>query len=179
AGGGAGRRSGRCRRWTASRDRPRRRDPRSRRWRRVGDARERERQRQRGHRHGERPGAAPLQRAARPARGRGEREPAARAIRRRRTGGDTVSLLEKLRREDGELGMVSALLLLAGVLLPIMFIVVAFARIENGRLAVAQAARDAVRAAVEAPTSSDAQQAADQAIVRAQTQTGVPLRLQL
>ena len=38
---------------------------------------------------------------------------------------------------------------------------------------------DAVRAAVEAPTSSDAQQAADQAIVRAQTQTGVPLRLQL
>jgi Flp pilus assembly protein TadG len=90
-----------------------------------------------------------------------------------------VSLLEKLRREDGELGMVSALLLLAGVLLPIMFIVVAFARIENGRLAAAQAARDAVRAAVEAPTSSDAQQAADQAITRAQAQTGVTLQLQL
>ena len=75
--------------------------------------------------------------------------------------------------------MVSALLLLAGVLLPIMFIVVAFARIENGRLAVAQAARDAVRAAVEAPTASDAQQAADDAITRAQTQTGVTLQLQL
>jgi hypothetical protein len=90
-----------------------------------------------------------------------------------------MSLLEKLRREEGELGMVSALLLLAGVLLPIMFIVVAFARIENGRLAAAQAARDAVRAAVEAPTPSDAQQAADDAIVRAQAQTGVPLQLQL
>jgi hypothetical protein len=90
-----------------------------------------------------------------------------------------MSLLQKLRREEGELGMVSALLLLAGVLLPIMFIVVAFARIENGRLAAAQAARDAVRAAVEAPTASDAQQAADQAIARAQTQTGVPLRLEL
>ena len=90
-----------------------------------------------------------------------------------------MSLLLKLRREEGELGMVSALLLLAGVLLPIMFIVVAFARIENGRLAAAQAARDAVRAAVEAPTPSDAQLAADNAIARAQTQTGVTLQLQL
>ena len=90
-----------------------------------------------------------------------------------------MSLLEKLRREEGELGIVSALSLLAGVLLPIMFIVVAFARIENGRLAAAQAARDAVRAAVEAPTPSDAQLAADNAIARAQTQTGVTLQLQL
>ncbi|MGH7188049.1 MAG: hypothetical protein ACREF0_02570 [Acetobacteraceae bacterium] len=90
-----------------------------------------------------------------------------------------MNLLRKLRREEGELGMLSALLLLAGVLLPIMFIVVAFARIENGRLAAAQAARDAVRAAVEAPTPSDAQQAANDAIARAQMQTGVPLQLQL
>jgi hypothetical protein len=90
-----------------------------------------------------------------------------------------MSLLRKLRREEGELGLVSALLLLAGVLLPIMFIVVAFARIENGRLAAAQAARDAIRAAVEAPTATDAQQAANDAIARAQTQTGVPLQLQL
>jgi hypothetical protein len=90
-----------------------------------------------------------------------------------------MSLLRKLRREEGELGLVSALLLLAGVLLPIMFIVVAFARIEQGRLAAAQAARDAVRAAVEAPTATDAQQAADDALARTQIQTGVPLRLQL
>ena len=90
-----------------------------------------------------------------------------------------MSLIQKLRREDGELGMVSALLLLAGLLLPIMFIVVAFARIENGRLAASQAARDAVRAAVEAPTASDAQQAAGAAIARAQAQMGVSLQLQL
>lgn len=90
-----------------------------------------------------------------------------------------MSLLRQLRREEGELGLVSALLLLAGVLLPIMFIVVAFARIENGRLAAAQAARDAVRAAVEAPTPTGAQQAADDAIARAQTQTGVQLQLRL
>jgi hypothetical protein len=90
-----------------------------------------------------------------------------------------MNLLRNLRREEGELGLVSALLLLAGVLLPIMFIVVAFARIENGRLAAAQAARDAVRAAVEAPSATGAQQAADDAIARAQTQTGIPLQLQL
>jgi len=90
-----------------------------------------------------------------------------------------MTLLRKLQREEGELGLVSALLLLAGVLLPIMFIVVAFARIENGRLAATQAARDAVRAAVEAPTASGAQQAADDAIARAQSQTGVQLQLQL
>ena len=90
-----------------------------------------------------------------------------------------MSLFRNLRRDEGELGLVSALLLLGGVLLPIMFIVVAFARIENGRLAAAQAARDAVRAAVEAPTPAGAQQAADDAIARAQTQTGVPLQLQL
>jgi hypothetical protein len=90
-----------------------------------------------------------------------------------------MSLLRKLRREEGELGLVSALLLLAGVLLPIMFIVVALARIENGRLAAAQAARDAVRAAVEAPTATGAQQAADDAIARAEMQSGVPLQLQL
>jgi hypothetical protein len=90
-----------------------------------------------------------------------------------------MTLLRRLRREEGELGIVSALLLLAGVLLPIMFIVVAFARIENGRLAAAQAARDAVRAAAEAPTASAAQQAADDAVARAQTQSGVPLRLRL
>ena len=57
-----------------------------------------------------------------------------------------MSLLERLRREDGELGMLSALLLLAGVLLPIMFIVVAFARIENGRLAAAGGAGAAMHA---------------------------------
>jgi hypothetical protein len=83
-----------------------------------------------------------------------------------------MTLLRRLRREEGELGLVSALLLLAGVLLPIMFIVVAFARIENGRLAAAQAARDAVRAAVEAPTATGAQQAADDAIARAEMQSG-------
>jgi hypothetical protein len=60
-----------------------------------------------------------------------------------------------------------------------MFIVVAFARIESGRLAAAQAARAAVRAAVEAPTPAGAQLAADDAIARAQTQSGVPLQLRL
>ncbi|MGH2930819.1 MAG: hypothetical protein ACRDL8_21625, partial [Solirubrobacteraceae bacterium] len=65
------------------------------------------------------------------------------------------------------------------MLLPVMFTVVVFARVEQGRLAVAQAARDAVRAAVEAPSPLQAQQAIDDAIARARVQTGVALTYQL
>ena len=86
--------------------------------------------------------------------------------------------MKRLRGEDGQ-GMISALLLLAGVLLPLMLLVALFGRIEQGRLAAAQAARDAVRAAVEAPTPEQAQQAATQALDRAQTETNIPLQLQL
>jgi hypothetical protein len=88
-------------------------------------------------------------------------------------------VLRRLATEEGEVGLVSALLLLAGVLLPLMFLVVAFARIEQGRLAAAQAARDAVRAAVDAPSPAQAQRAAAEALRRAQAQTGVALELQL
>lgn len=89
------------------------------------------------------------------------------------------TLTRRLQEERGEIGLVSALALLAGVLLPVMFIAAAFGRIEQGRLAAAQAARDAVRAAVEAPSGPQAQQAADDAIARARAQMSVPLTLQL
>ena len=87
-------------------------------------------------------------------------------------------LHSRLRGEDGQ-GLVSALLLLAGVLLPLLFLVPLFARLEQGRLAAEQAARDAVRAAVEAPNGSAAQAAADGALARAQAQTAERLRLEL
>ena len=90
-----------------------------------------------------------------------------------------MSILRRLRREEGELGLLSALLLLVGVLLPVMFTVVVFARIEQGRLAAAQAARDAVRAAVDAPSPTQAQQAVADAIARAHLQTGVALTYQM
>jgi hypothetical protein len=86
--------------------------------------------------------------------------------------------LLRLRSESGQ-GIVSALLLLAGVLLPLLFLVPLFARIEQGRLAAAQAARDAVRSAVEAADATSAQQAAQQALVRAQSETSDRLTLQL
>jgi hypothetical protein len=87
-------------------------------------------------------------------------------------------LVHRLRREEGQ-GIVTGLLLLAGVLLPLMFLVPLFARIEQGKLAAAQAARDAVRAAVEAPSADQAQQAAEQALAREQDQTSIALQLQL
>ena len=87
-------------------------------------------------------------------------------------------LTRALKREEGQ-GIVQALLLLAGVLLPLMFLVALFGRIEQGRLAAEQTARDAVRAASQAPSQLAAEQAADEALARAQRQTGLPLTLNL
>lgn len=87
-------------------------------------------------------------------------------------------LIRRLHREEGQ-GIISGLLLLAGVLLPLMFLVPLFARIEQGKLAAEQAARDAVRAAVEAPSPGQAQEAALQALARAQGQTNIPLQLRV
>jgi len=89
-----------------------------------------------------------------------------------------MTVRRRLRDERGQ-GLISALILLAGVLLPLLFLVPLFARLEQGRLAAEQAARDAVRAAVEAPNSTAAQTAADNALARARAQTGEPLRLKL
>src|SRR5918911_2208788 len=89
-----------------------------------------------------------------------------------------MSLRRRLRDEGGQ-GLISALILLAGVLLPLLFLVPLFARLEQGRLAAQQAARDAVRAAVEAPNADAAQTAAENALARARAETGEPLRLEL
>lgn len=84
----------------------------------------------------------------------------------------------RLQREEGQ-GIVQGLLLLTGVLLPLMFLVALFGRIEQGRLAAEQTARDAVRAASQAPSQPAAEQAANEALARAQQQTGLPLSVNL
>lgn len=88
------------------------------------------------------------------------------------------SRLRCTRSEEGQ-ALVSGLLLLTAVLLPLLFLVPLFARVEQGRLAAEQAARDAVRAAVQAPTSTAAAAAAQSAVARAREQTGQPLELTL
>lgn len=89
-----------------------------------------------------------------------------------------TGVANRLRREEGQ-GIVQALLLLAGVLLPLLFLVALFGRIEQGRLAAEQTARDAVRAASQAPSQPAAEQAANAALAREQQQTGLPLSLNL
>jgi hypothetical protein len=88
------------------------------------------------------------------------------------------SLLGRLRSENGQ-ALISGLIVLVGVLLPLLFLVPLFARVEQGRLAAEQAARDAVRAAVHAPSSTAAEAAAEAAVERARAQTGEPLELAL
>jgi hypothetical protein len=75
--------------------------------------------------------------------------------------------------------MLSALMLLAGVLIPILFLVPLFGRVEQGRLAAAQAARQAVRAAAESPSPTAAQQAAEQAVSDAEQGGSTQLALSL
>jgi hypothetical protein len=84
----------------------------------------------------------------------------------------------RTRAEDGQ-ALISGLLLLVAVLVPLLFIVPLFARVEQGRLAAEQAARDAVRAAAQAPSSTAAETAALAAVARAREQTGQPLELTL
>lgn len=89
--------------------------------------------------------------------------------------------MTRTRRARGESGQaaISGLLVLAGVLLPVMFLVVAFARIENARLATQQAARDGVRAATQAPTLRQADDAAHAAASRHDARLRQPLRVVL
>jgi hypothetical protein len=83
-----------------------------------------------------------------------------------------------LLSERGE-GLITGLILIAGVLVPLMFIIPLFGRIENSRLAVQQATREAVRAATLAPNAAEARSAAQQAASTTRTQTRVPFRLTL
>jgi Flp pilus assembly protein TadG len=88
------------------------------------------------------------------------------------------SLRHRLASEQGE-GIVSALMLLAGVLIPLIFLLPVVGRLEQGRLAASQAARAAVRAAAESASATAAQAAAEQQLADEQAQTGTPLRMQL
>ena len=83
----------------------------------------------------------------------------------------------RVRREDGQ-ALISGLILLAGVLIPLLFLVPLFARVEQGRLAAEQAARDAVRSAVQHPRHLP-HRSASSAVDRARAQTGQTLELTL
>jgi hypothetical protein len=83
-----------------------------------------------------------------------------------------------MRGEEGE-GIVSAILLVGGVLVPLLFLIALVGEVEQGRLAASQAARAAVRAAVEAPSASAAQAAAEQQLADEQSQTRTDLHVQL
>jgi hypothetical protein len=85
---------------------------------------------------------------------------------------------DKVGDERGE-GLISGLLLLAGVLIPLMFLVPLYARIELAQVDAQQAARDAVRSAVQAPNPSAAHAAATAALAREQAGSRTPLSLSL
>lgn len=85
----------------------------------------------------------------------------------------------RLKCERGEAAIVSGLLILAGVLIPLMFLIGLYARVELAQVDSQQAARDAVRSAVQAPDPTAANVAAAAAVARERAETGVPLALNL
>jgi type II secretory pathway component PulM len=89
------------------------------------------------------------------------------------------ALTVKLAGERGEAAMVSGVLLLAGVLIPLMFLIPLYARIELAQVDSQQAARDAVRSAVQAPSASAANAAAAGAVAHEQAVDGMRLSLNL
>jgi hypothetical protein len=91
----------------------------------------------------------------------------------------TRALKTKLAGDRGEAAMVSGVLLLAGVLIPLMFLIVLYARIELAQVDSQQAARDAVRSAVQAPNPAAANAAAAEALARERAASGMPLALSL
>jgi hypothetical protein len=88
-------------------------------------------------------------------------------------------LTSRLKAERGEAAIVSGVLLLAGVLIPLMFLIGLYARIELVQVDAQQAARDAVRSAVGAGNPTAANAAARAAVAREQAGGGVPLALSL
>lgn len=89
-----------------------------------------------------------------------------------------MTSLQRLREESGQ-ALVTGLLLLSGVLVPLLFVVPLFSRVESTHLAAEQAARDAVRSAVQAPTPEQATAAAHQAVARAGRESGARLNVSL
>jgi hypothetical protein len=136
---------------------------------------------ERHHGHGQRPRAPCLPRRRSDAAG-GERtrERPRRALpHRRNTAMNTATLRDRLAGERGEASIVSGVLLLAGVLIPLMFLIALYARVELAQVDSQQAARDAVRSAVRAPNATAADAAAADAVAREQAAAGMPLSLSL
>jgi multidrug efflux pump subunit AcrA (membrane-fusion protein) len=88
-------------------------------------------------------------------------------------------LTTRLAEQRGEASILSGLLLLVGVLIPLMFLIPLFARVELAQVDVQQTARDAARSAVQAPDQQQAEAAAQEALARERAGSGQPLSLSL
>ena len=158
-----------------------RRDRRRRGWRRRRASSHRAERDERYHGRRRRAGAARLPRR-RPdaARDKRARERSRRALSSGRNKAMSFrALTDRLASERGEATMVSGLLLPAVVLIPLMFLIALYARIELAQVDSQQAARDAMRSAVQAHDASAAHAAAAGAVAREGAADRMPLALTL
>ena len=72
----------------------------------------------------------------------------------------------RLRDESGQ-SLITGVIVIGALLIPLLFLIPLFARVELAHLAAEQTARDAARSAALAPTASAAHDAAEAALLRA------------
>lgn len=78
----------------------------------------------------------------------------------------------RLRDESGS-SLITGIIVIGALLIPLLFLIPLFARVELAHLATEQAARDAVRSAALAPNAATAHDAAEAALARAHAR-GMP-----
>lgn len=88
------------------------------------------------------------------------------------------ALRRRLRDEAGS-SLLTGAVVIGGLMVPVLFLVLLFARVELAHLAAEQTARDAVRSAAQAPDFDRASAAVDLAAARARTIDGTPVRVSL
>lgn len=88
------------------------------------------------------------------------------------------ALRRRLSDEAGS-SLITGVVVIGGLMVPVLFLVLLFARVELAHLAAEQAARDAVRSAAQAPDLDRASAAVDLAAARARTIDGAPVRVSL
>jgi hypothetical protein len=88
------------------------------------------------------------------------------------------AIRRRLHDETGS-SLITGTIVIGALMVPILFLVLLFARVELAHLAAEQAARDAVRSAAQAPDQEGASAAVDLAAARAPTVDGAPVRVAL
>jgi hypothetical protein len=90
-----------------------------------------------------------------------------------------VTALRRRVSDESGSSLITGVLVIGALMVPVLFLVPLFARVELAHLAAEQTARDAVRSAAQAPDLDRANSAVDLAAARARGDGRAPVRVSL